>query len=578
MEYIYKDEELLIEALTKLGIKNPEPKVIYNNNPTIFASTASSAPLEYFNKLTIEKKTIFGNAKNFGESLKTSILNIKPKYLDSIEVAGNGYINFIHKPYTLLEVIKANYDNPTFGQNGLLNGQKIMVEYTDPNPFKELHIGHLMSNTIGESLSRLLKMNGAEVKNACYQGDMGLHVAKSIWGLKKLLSENGISIKDLALENLKTRIKYMGNAYVLGTQDYDNPNLKFKIDELNKIIYESRDKEVHEIFSMGRKWSLEYFETQYSKLGTRFDYYFFESEEGIKGKEIVLKNLTSGIFKESQGAIIFEGETEGLHTRVFINKYGIPTYEAKELGLAYSKYEKYKYDKSFVVTGNEITDYYKVVMAALNKIDPELVGKIKHLPHGMLRLNTGKMSSRKGNIITPDTLISAVKKQIDKISKEEFSTGNDENELIAIGAIKYSILKNSIGKDIIFDPKEAISITGNTGPYLMYTAVRANSVIEKSGKNNITVDISSNIEKSESLVLSKLIQFERVIKIACQTYSPSTVCTYLFELAQLYNSFYNANKIIGSEHENLRLALTKMTSIVITNGLHSLGIKVPGKM
>jgi arginyl-tRNA synthetase len=225
-----------------------------------------------------------------------------------------------------------------------------MVEYTDPNPFKEFHIGHLMSNSIGEAVARIIEANGAQIKRANWQGDVGMHIANAIWGKMQ-----------------KPELSW-GEAYTYGAQKYEDN--KDEITGINKKIYERSDTEVNNLYDLGRKESLEKFEELYKKLGTKFDHYFFESKEGVEGKQIVEAHLEDGIFEKSDGAIIFPGEKYGLHTRVFINSNGLPTYEAKEMGLNKKKFEvEPDLYKSIIITGNEIKEYFKVFSAIIGKIN-----------------------------------------------------------------------------------------------------------------------------------------------------------------------------------------------------------------
>ncbi|MEK7227545.1 MAG: arginine--tRNA ligase, partial [Patescibacteria group bacterium] len=329
-------------------------------------------------------------------------------FISKIEIAGPGFINFyLAKEFfagSLREIIEKGEN---FGKGEHAKGFKVMVEHTDPNPFKEFHIGHLMPNIIGSTIARVCEWNGAEVKQANFQGDVGMHVAKALW-------------KD---------------DYVLGATAYEeDPEARKEIEAINKKIYDRSDPKLNERYERGKKASLEKFEEIYKKLGTKFDYYFFESETGEIGKKIVEDNVGK-VFEKSKGAIVFKGS----HTRVFINSQGLPTYEAKDLGNAKNKYDHYPYDLSLIVTGNEIKEYFRVVLEAMSQVLPELAKKTKHLPHGMLRLPTGKMSSRAGEIITAEELIEEVKGRV------------KGNEAVAIGAIKYMILRQAIGNDIVFD-------------------------------------------------------------------------------------------------------------------------------
>lgn len=293
--------------------------------------------------------------------------------------------------------------------------------------------------------------------------------------------------------------------------------------------------------------------------------------------------------------MILRGEKSGLHTRVFINSLGIPVYEAKELGLAPLKYHDFPYDLSLVVTGNEIVDYFKVLMKALGFINPELASKTRHVPHGMLRLTSGKMSSRTGKIITGETLIDEVKEVVlGKMDMAEFGLSKEEVEQvadhIAVAALKYDVLRRGIGRDVVFDKEQAISLTGNTGPYLQYTHARANSVLEKAKDEGKEMSLdgffvnnryAESIDEKELDVARHLYKFPEIVYSAARDLSPGDVCGYLFKLAQLFNVFYNDIRIInaGTEMElDARLYLTSAVKNVMKTGLSLLGIEAPNKI
>jgi len=505
--------------------------------------------------------------------------------VERIEPAGPGFINFSLKDsYLLGEMQEVSVEKKNYGRNRDLYEKKVMVEYTDPNPFKQFHIGHLMSNAIGESLSRLLEYQGAELKRANYQGDVGLHVAKSIFGIRELLAERNTGIDEISKIDLEGRVKFLGEAYARGAGEYEEKEeVKSEIDELNKVIYNKEDSGVNEVYDLGRKWSLEYFEKIYEKLGTKFDEYFFESEVGPLGLGLVKEYLSKGVFEESQGAVIFDGEKYGLHTRVFINKFGLPTYEAKDLALMRAKYERFPYDKSVIVTANEINEYFNVILKAASLISPELSERTMHVGHGMLRLKNGKMSSRTGDVVTGESLISAVSEEIKKKMKE---TGRDKEvenlesvvSKVAVGAIKYSMLKQSPGKDISFDFETSLSFDGDSGPYLQYAYARSMSVWEKSGKTKTDTVGEVILENDERNILRWIYRFPEIVEVAGNNLSPNLICSYLIELSSRFNLFYANCKIVGTDKENFRLALTKVMAQILSNGLWLLGIETVEKM
>jgi arginyl-tRNA synthetase len=510
--------------------------------------------------------------------------------IEKVEVAG-GFINFyLSKNFFTESVKEILAEGEKFGKNDLLDDQKIIIEYTNTNVLKPMHIGHLVGNIMGESISRIIEYGGAEVKRNTYEGDVGLHIAKAVWGINKL---GGIKEGDISEKS-----KYIGEAYALGSNSYeDNAKAEEEIKEINKKIFEKNDSDLKKVYEWGKKVSLDHFEELYKKLGTKFDFYFFESEVGDDSLKIVKEFLKTGLFEESDGAVIFRGEKfdPKLHTRVFVTKQGLPTYEAKDIAHAIRKYKEYKSDKSIVITANEQDSYFEVMLRALKEINPEIANQTMHLSHGMLKLATGKMSSRLGNVITAEDLIDQVKEKIlDKIKDREFSNVEKENiaEIVAIGAIKYSILRQAIGGDIIFDFDKSISFEGDSGPYLQYTCVRANSVLERSkaAKMIFSVDFADFSPKNTTseIVLAAsvtdleryLYRFPEIAKRAGKEYAPHYIVTYLTELAGIFNSFYAKEKIIDENDPSspYRIALTQATAHILKSGLNLLGIKVPERM
>lgn len=497
--------------------------------------------------------------------------------LGRIEIAGPGFINFWLKKDWLLEELKRSVElGDNYGRGDWNKDKKVMVEFTDPNPFKEFHIGHLMSNAIGESLARLISFGGADLRRACYQGDVGMHVAKSVWGWKKKMTDEEVTVEDLLEKTLEERVHYLGQSYAVGSAEYEkDERAKEEMNKLNKIIYEKSDKEIDELYMMGRQWSLDYFETIYQKLGTKFDYYFFESEAGDKGKKLVEEYTKKKVFEISDGATVFKGEKHGLHTRVFLNSLGLPTYEAKELALSKMKNDKFGYDWSVVVTGNEINAYFKVLLTVMGMIYPDLAKKTTHIGHGMLRLTTGKMSSRTGKVVTGESLINDAREEIKK--KSEGKVDEETNTAVAVSAIKFSVLRQSPGKDIVFDFAKSLSVEGDSGPYLLYTNARALSVLAKS-KSDGELKVGE-LENEEVEIMRSIYQFGEVVERAAKDLTPNTVVAYLVDLAQKFNGFYNKCSILDAgEKKELRLLLTRSVSNVMKNGLWVLGIKAVERM
>src|SRR3989339_398003 len=525
-------------------------------------------------------KNLKTNPKELAEKIVAEMSKAAFDNLEKIEVAGAGFINFhLSRKFFAKSVEEILNQGEDVGKNNSLQGKKIMIEYTDPNPFKPFHIGHLMTNAIGESIARILEHSGAAVSRANYQGDVGLHVAKAIWGLmqnEKLQSKAG---------SYNLQAANIGRAYAHGAEMYEtDEGVKKEIDAINMKLYDKTDEKINEIYQWGFDVTMKAFEDLYGMLGTKFDYYFLESVMADIGRDIVKDNMDK-VFEESDSAIVFKAEKYNpkFHTRVFITSANLPTYETKELGLTEEKFKTNPgMDLSIVITANEQMDYMRVVAKAISFIHPDYENRMKHITHGMMRFVGGKMSSRKGNVITGESLLNDVRDAIlEKMTDREF--GNEEREKIAsdvaVAAIKYSILKQSIGGDIIYDFESSISFEGDSGPYLQYSYARANSVLEKAQKENILPDFE--VAPEETFEVEKLLyQFPEIVLKSAREYEPHYIANYLIEVARAYNSFYGNMVIVNKEDKtsSYKVALTYAFSFVMKTGLHLLGIAAPKKM
>ncbi|MEK7154554.1 MAG: arginine--tRNA ligase, partial [Patescibacteria group bacterium] len=385
------------------------------------------------------------------------------EFVESVARTG-GFVNIKLKDAYFSNLIARVITDSEWGKSSMFGDKRVMIEFTDPNPFKELHIGHLYSNTVGEAISRLFEANGAVVKRACYQGDVGMHVAKAIWGMMRLKLGKNVTAKSL------------GEAYAAGATAFeDNSEAAAEIKELNIKLYEAKSAEIMKLYELGKRESLMYFDGIYKRLGTKFDFMYFESESGKKGMQVVEEGLGKGVFKKSEGAVVFEGEKYGLHTRVFVNSQGLPTYEAKELGLAPTKFADFPYDLSVIITANEINDYFRVLLKCLDLLYPDLAKRTKHIGHGMVKLpGMAKMASRKGNVLTAEWLLDEAKKKVLEIAPDA-----TDPDAVGVAAVKYAMLRSGIGRDIEFDIDKSVSFEGSSGPYIQYTFARTQSVLAR---------------------------------------------------------------------------------------------------
>lgn len=562
-----------------MNIKEEIQKIIEKNTGIIVADLSNPPKAEMGDwawgcfALAKEQKK---NPVEVAKELKEKISSVKPEFLEKVEAMGP-YLNFfVDAKFLAKEILKAIADKK-YGQSKLGKGKKIMVEYAEPNTHKAFHIGHLRNITTGESLCRIFENASYKVVRVNYQGDIGLHIAKCLWGIKQLSAE----YEQAKNKNVEEKAKFLGQAYARGGQAYEvDEQAQKEIVAINEKIY-SKDKEVYKIYKETRQWSLDYFETIYKRVGARFDRYYFESETFERGRKLILENLKKGIFKESDGAVIFEGEKVGLHNRVFLNNKGLPTYEAKDIALAELQLQEYKPDAIYHVVGKEQTDYFKVLFKALEQVFPKSIGKENHLIYGWVSLKEGKMSSRTGNVILGEWLLDEVKKKISEVMKDhEIKNRAVVEEKVAVAAVKYAFLRTGAQNDISFGIEESISLTGDSGSYLLYIVARIKSIFRKYGKKLGKLTISEKIEPSEKQLLNKLANFAEVGERAAEEKDPSKIAHYLLELAQDYNNFYSNCPVLKAEEQvvNFRLHLSKSVEKVMMCGLALLGIETVEEM
>jgi arginyl-tRNA synthetase len=484
------------------------------------------------------------------------------EHVEKIEIAGPGFINF-HLSREYFSKVVSEVDEK-WGKNNYFNGENIGIEYYQPNYFKALHVGHLMNGMIGESLARLADFSGATVSRIAYYADIGPHIAKAIWG-----------IRDLGMEPHTPAD--LSRAYEHGTAAYkENVEAKEAIDVINSAVYAEDDPEIHALYKKGCAISAAQAEALLERLKISFDKTFYESEGGPIGKKLVEKHM-GGVFEEGEGgAIIFPGEKHGLHTRVFLTSKGLPVYETKDLGLAQLKLDAFGANQLVYVVDVEQSEYFKVVLKVITMVFPELAGKVHHVAHGRLRLPSGRMSSRGGNVILANDILDELHEAVKERNEDE-----EIAEQVAQAAMRYLILRVASGSNIVFEKEQALSFEGSSGPYLQYSYARAKSVLAKAESRE---EIAGNVQTLELALelipeLERLLpRFPQVVERAAREYEPHYVTTYLTELASAFNSWYAQEKIIGSPDEVYKLALTRAFAQTMKNGLWLLGIEAPEKM
>ena len=526
----------------------------------IDADYSTNAPLKL-------AKELHQNPMQIAKELKTALEANKNLTIE-IKITAPGFLNF-NLPNEYFSAKIAD-----FAQNFAKNiswdeyqNKTIICEFSDPNPFKVLHVGHLYTSVVGDAISRLFEYAGAKVVRANFGGDVGLHVAKTMYALLQKSAENDLD--NLIIEDI-------AKCYIAGTASYeDDPAAKAEITKLNKKIYQINASDEHgsplaDLYWRGRELSYEYFNNFYASIGLKFDKYYPESTVAALGLKTVEEQLKAGVYEKSNGAVVFNGEKYGLHTRVFINNEGVPTYEAKDVGLIFTKWQDYHFDKSVIITGNEQLEYMKVVLKSVEQYAPDLVAKTAHLTHGLVKLpGNVKMSSRKGNFLKAVDVLDLV--------RDELKTAyNSTDEKVSLAATKYAFLKYKMGGNIIFDPKESVKMTGNSGPYLLYSAVRAKKILEKSQNSQPVTNYTYS--QPEKNLAKKLLEYKAILKDAVREMAPHKLANFLFELAQEFSRFYENCPVAGSAQESERKKLVQVYLTVMTHGLDLLGIKIPEEM
>lgn len=492
------------------------------------------------------------------------------EYVEKIEIAGPGFINFyFSRDFFVVETNRINTLGENWGKNKAFVGETMLIEYTSPNLFKPLHIGNLVGNIIGEAYTRLCEFSGASVVRINYPSDIGLTVAKGVWGLRHLKAD-------------PTDINALGLAYKTGNDAYEAAGQeKDEIIAINQALYAGTDTELNVLRDVGIATSRKQLTELCLKLGTKFDTEITESSASDIGVSVVKDNIGK-IFEESDGAVVFKGEKVGLHTRVFLNSQGLPTYEAKDLGNFTLKQEQYpQWTRSVIVTGNEQTEYFKVLYAAIREIFPETVTKLLvHIPTGFLTLTTGKMSSRTGNVLTGESLFVEMEEAAtERLSDIDVENRGAVSEAVAVAALKYQILKHNVGSNIVFDKEKALSFEGDSGPYLQYTYARIKSVLSKAKDAGVQPSFAT-IPLQPYLIEKTIYRFEEVVAEAVLEQAPQKVVGYLTELAGAFNTFYAHEKIADptDEFAPYKCLLAQAVATTLKNGLFILAIKAPDRL
>ncbi len=507
-------------------------------------------------------------------------LKEKIKMPDGIsEVKANGpYLNFFVKKEELAkdvihEVLK---HKDKYGASKSKKG-RVMVEFFHANTHKGVHIGHIRNISLGESLCRIMELNGYKVIRANYQGDIGPHVVKCLWGLRNSRKKAPAGDK----------MSFLGKVYMEANRQISgNEKLEQEIKEMTKKLYEG-DKGLRAEWKKTREWCLREFDEFYKEYGVRFDRSYFESEVERDGLKVANELMKKKIAKLDDSAIIIDLNKEGLGIVVLVTKEGYALYHAKDLALASRKLKEFKkLDKSIHVVGKEQELYFKQIFRIF-----EMMGIAKklnsyHLIYELVMLPEGKMSSREGNVILyPELKNKLIEKSTEEVKKRHSDWANskveESAENIAFGALKFGMLTRENNKAVLFDWDKAMDFEGDTGPYVQYAHARICSILRKYGKKaNLNADLSYLGEKEEMALIKIISEFPKVVDEAASSYKPHLVAYYLLSLSQTFNEFYHNRQILKEDatFRDARLVLITAVRHVIENGLRLLGIKAPEEM
>tara|TARA_Y100000310_G_scaffold343078_1_gene449093 strand:+ start:2272 stop:4011 length:1740 start_codon:yes stop_codon:yes gene_type:complete len=501
----------------------------------------------------------------------------RPRSVYLIKLAG-AYVNFFLKFGEFAKAVVTEAQKDSFGK-GEKQKDKVMIEYSQPNPLKAFHIGHVRNTTLGESLSRIMKEAGHDVIQANLFNDIGMHVAKTLWCYKNF--HEG--------EKAHTNVsKWINKIYVDACRRLEeDPDKKEEVSEILKHLEAQDEEEITKLWKQFRTWSVDEFKEIYKELDAHFDEDFYESDLKPRGKEIIEELRKKKLAKRSKGATIIDLKKEGLPVWLLLKSDGTALYSTQDLALAEEKFKKFKIDKSVYVVGSEQRLHFQQLFKTLELMGFKKAKKCHHLAYSLVTLKEGKMSSREGTAILYADLR-------DEMMKKAMSEVHDRNpeivpkvqkELamkITIAAMKYSMLNVGNNKTIFFDWDTALEFEGDTGPYIQYATVRAKRIIEKAGKkSSANVDFKLLNNKDSQRLIKQISKLPMVIRESAETYQPHIVANYTYALADKFSAFYTTNPVIEAETpelRNARLALVIATYKTLQKCLYLLGIEEPNRM
>jgi len=520
-----------------------------------------------------------------------------------------GFLNLTISDSYWINFLRSSYHNKKTGHKAP-NGQKVMVEYSSPNTNKPLHLGHLRNNFLGWSVAEILKTTGYEVIKSCIVNDRGIHICKSMIAWQ--LFADGATPQST---NTKGD-HFVGEYYVKFNDEYKRQVEELIAGGMTKeeaekeapimkgtqqmlLDWENGKPDVIELWKKMNSWVYEGFDITYKRIGSDFQKTYYESETYLPGKKFVEEGLKQGIFfKKDDGSVWIDLTAEGLDEKLVLRKDGTSVYITQDLGLAQQKYEEFKYDQSIYVIADEQNYHMKVLKLILQKLGKPYANGIYHLSYGMVELPTGRMKSREGTVVDADDIVdemvNVAKNKTEELGKVKDFTEAELKELydtIALGALKFFLLRVDPKKRMIFNPEESIDFHGFTGPFVQYTHARIKSILRRAtnnsgltivlGDSNSPLTTHHSLLKLEKDLIVLLEQFETILEQALNEHDPSVIAIYAFNVAKMFNTFYTEHSVMNAESEEkkqLRLQLCELTANTIASSMNLLGIKVPERM
>ena len=570
----------------------------FNESELTISSTKPEFEGDYTLVLFSFVKQLKKSPEQLGNEIGEAIVKANPAIFTAYNVI-KGFLNLTVSDNYWLEFLQSNFSNNKFGCQPA-NGQKVMVEYSSPNTNKPIHLGHLRNNFLGWSVAQILKTEGYEVIKSCIINDRGIHICKSMIAWQQFA--DGATPQST---NTKGD-HFVGEYYVRFNEEYKKQVEALiaggmKKEEAEKeapimkgtqqmlLDWENGKPDVIELWKKMNNWVYAGFDVTYKRIGSDFQKMYYESETYLPGKKFVEDGLKEGVFfKKDDGSVWIDLTAEGLDEKLVLRKDGTSVYITQDLGLAQQKYEEFQYDQSIYVIADEQNYHMNVLKLILQKLGKPYAAGIYHLSYGMVELPTGRMKSREGTVVDADELIeemvNVARKKTEELGKVNDFTEAELTELydiIALGALKFFLLRVDPKKRMVFNPEESIDFHGFTGPFVQYTHARIKSILRKEQGARDKVQVVPRLLKLEKELIISLEQYPAVIEQAVVEHNPSVIAIYVFNLAKSFNTFYAEHSVMNAESQEkkqLRLQLSEMTANVIASGMGLLGIKVPERM